>query len=159
MLCYHFCDKIFLDELRFKSIIFPVSGYLDIINNRTNAYRYLYDKLEVSSLFFAWKDKSNKNSEIKYSENGDFILLTLDVPENEYILTDYYNWCDVIFCLDEKNTLNDAEYIAQKEMKCTFQTVYNSIFDINKDRVIQVLLKSIKYDWILNIEFVNNKVI
>lgn len=158
MLCYHFCSKIFLTDLKNKKIIYPNRNYIKE-NNRTNAYNYLYEKIGVDSLFFAWGSKDNKNSEIEYSNDSDFLLLTLEVPDNEFIITDYYNWCDVIFCLDEKNTLEDAEIIAQEEMRCSFEIVYNSIFSINENRNIQILLKSISYDWIRNIEYVKDKII
>lgn len=160
MLCYHFCSRKFLQELKNKKLIIPNKKHLERDNNRINAYNYLFNKLHVNSLFFAWYDKDNKDSDIEYVAKSDIVLLTLDVPKEQCILTDYYNWCDVIFCLDGNNTMEDAKKIALEEMKCTFDIVYNSIFDVsNPNRNRQVLLKSINYNWIKNIEYVKKKII
>lgn len=161
IICYHFCEKKFLASLKEKGVIYPKRNLLESTNNRNNAYNYLFDKLQVDSLFFAWLKKSNKDSVIEYADSSsDFVLLTLEVPTSQYILTEYYNWCDVIYCLDENNSIRDAEEIAKSEMKCSFDTVFKSVFDIGSSSpIIQVLLKSIDYSWIKNIEYVSEKII
>jgi len=159
MLCYHFCSKDFLEELKEKNIVIPDKLHFDETSNRNGAYDYLFNKLNVSSLFFAWGSESNKDEDIIYDKSGDFILLTFDAPDEECIVTDYYNWCDVIFCLDNNNSLETAEEIAQDEMKCSFDVVYNSMFGNDRKWISQVLLKSMNYKWVRCIETVSKKII
>lgn len=131
------------------------------VNNRNNAYEYLLDKNNSGNpMFFAWKTLDNKGRKIEYVPNSNIRLLTLDIPEDQIVKTNYYNWVDFIFFMEiDKGGPGTIEAV-RAELGCDFDVFYNCIFRLDDgNKSIQYLLKKIKADWITKVQMVKDKII
>lgn len=143
--CYHFCSNEFYDELINKGEIVADNR----VNNRNDATRYGYDyifnKMKINNgngMFFSWVkyDYTGWTVNITEEEN-DYKLLELEA--DDYILTDYNNWCS--FCLDLEENVPEAE------------NMYKTIYMIDDENATQVLLRKISVDDIVNVYNVDRK--
>lgn len=143
--CYHFCSNEFYNELIVKGEIVAD----DRINNRNDATRYGYDyifnKMKINNgngMFFSWVkyDYTGWTVNITEEEN-EYKLLELEV--DDYILTDYNNWCS--FCLDLEENIPEVD------------DMYKTIYMIDDENAIQVLLRKISVVDIVNVYNVDRK--
>ena len=168
---YHFCCQEFLERLIDTGEVKPVNQLYQ--GNRRRAYDILFQRLNNGNdMFFAWGALENKGDKIEYIEkdkvtDSTYVLLELDVPEDEFISTNYYNWCDLIWILEHGETPQGAGEIAQEEFGTpgktpveAFETIYSCVFNLEDGyHYEQMLLKTIKKEWITGIKYVANKII
>lgn len=111
------------------------------------SFNKLVSKLGFMPIFSLYKFEHSYVSNLKEIDflrlkyfginvNKSSIILLLDVPENEAIFTDYYNWSDCLF-FEQEGYIPDIE----------------PIFKIGVDSVVQVLLKRILLDWVVDFSY------
>lgn len=110
-------------------------------------------------MFFSWDNLKNKGNTIKYSKKStDYLLLKLSIPEEFIIKTNYYSWCDFIYFLEYG--IDYAKKWIPEELGCTYEKLYDLIFDLNDGYgIVQNLIKFIDKKWILEYNYVEEKII
>lgn len=156
--CYHFCSTEFYNELLLKKEIIPIQRD---VSNRNNAYEYLFHKINYDNpMFFAWEQLDNRGEAFQYVKKSNIMLLTLDVPENEIIKTNYYNWVDFIYFMELDNGGEKTLSAIKEELGCDFKTLYDCVFRLNDGyKIIQYLIKKLRSEWILDKKYVDHKII
>jgi hypothetical protein len=156
-----YCTKEFYNELSEKEVI--------IADNRVNmrddstkyGYDYLFNKMNINNgngMFFAWTNYDYKGNINFKEEETDFKLLKLDV--DEYIKTDYENWCSFCMDLDDcDGNLEEADAYCKEELGIEDGIVgsYNAIFDIDDNNEVQLLLPKVSASDIISVRNVNRK--
>jgi hypothetical protein len=120
------------------------------------AYKYLAGKLSVIGKpcdipIFGWNkvidDDINLSvaSLLRMNEmtpfNPDTIILELEVPDDEVILTDFYNFVDMRYSEEFPKGSPDYDEIS---------TTWEDVFNIREDVEIQAILPYIKQEWVKN---------
>lgn len=161
--CYHFCDVSFLEKLKEDNIV-TANNIMTDCSSLKDGYKYLFIDKKINKgngMFFTWKNPQYKGYEIKENPEGKYALLELDVPKDIAVITDYENWCS--FCLDLDEADGDLK-VADENCKRLYdgfslRKSYESIFYIESDDRIQVLLPYIKKEWIQKSTIVEKKII
>lgn len=162
---YYFCTKEFYNKLKNGGEI--KADNRKSIGNEKYAYDYIFNNKKINKgngMFFLWGDKNNKGNDIKYctKEEASYILLELEMPKDICIETNYDNWCSFIMDLYEANGDYElADEICREEfgIKNGLDGSYDLIYDTDCKYISQLLVPYIKYNWIKNIYYVENKVV
>lgn len=165
---YHFCTKEFYKKLKRENKINAGNIAYSTPDNNRYAYKYIFEEKSINAgngMFFLWNDKKNKGNEIKYcsKDNAKYMLLELEVPTEISIVTNYDNWCSFIMDLYEADgDYQLADEICREEygIKDGLEGSYKSIYEFDYEYdILQVLVPYICFDWIKNIDYVENKII
>lgn len=165
---YHFCTKEFFEQLQQENIVIAGDIKQSVPDNNKYAYNYIFKEKNINNgngMFFLWYDKKNKGSEIKYckKEDANYILLELEVPTDISIVTNYDNWCSFIMDLYEADgDYKLADEICREDygIKDGLEGSYKGIYDYDdKYDILQVLVPYMRYNWIIGIDYVENKII
>lgn len=157
MRCYHFCSTEFFNELTSKKRIFPIKSD---VGNRNNAYEYLFHEInEDKPMFFAWQSLENRGEKIVYLDISNIMLLTLDVPDEEVTLMNYYNWVDFIYFMELDKGGPQTIKAVKDELGCNFKTFYDCIFWLDDGyKILQCLLKKMDIQWVIDFKYVKSKI-
>lgn len=112
----------------------------DLIIKRLKAYPiWTLNSYEGTQLAYDFIKENLKNiGHILPIGAKDSILLELEKPDDECILTDYYNWVDVLYYYQ------DAVGKNKKQMELNGLNKIEHAFDLRKDCSIQAVIKDIK---------------
>lgn len=112
-------------------------------------------------MFFCWSHPNYKG-DIEFDDNGEYLLLELEVDSDICLKTNYENWCSFAMDLyDADGDLNLADkYCKEMGIKGGIKGSYNAIFDTsdNEDE-IQILIPFISTSFIKSIKRCKNKYI
>ena len=147
--CYHFCSNEFYNDLINKGMIIADNRINNKADSTKYGYDYVFNKMKINDgngMFFSWvnyKYTGWGRDMIITKEENKYKLLELEV--DDYILTDYNNWCS--FCLDLEEKVPNAE------------DMYSTIYNLDDEEAIQVLLRKISVNDIVNVYNVDRKII
>lgn len=168
MKAYHFCTKEFYKELIMNGIIYANDKiyYRDELHKIGEDYvkEYVFKVKKLNNgngMFFAWSNPEYKGK-IKYNDNGDYILLELNIPDGIGIKTHYENWCSLGMDIYDANgdyTLADKYCREEFGIKDGLEGSYNAIFELEKYAETQILLPYIDSKWIRDISIVEKRYI
>lgn len=164
---YYFCTPSFLNQLKEQEKIEATPYTLNEEDHHVYAYDYLFHHKQINKgngMFFLWQDPTKKGYSIEVTDesNALFVLLELEIPKEIIVETDYDNWCSFIMDLHEADgDLTLADEICRDEfgIEDGLEGSYRAIFDINENSNIQTLIPYLKWEWVRNIQFTQNKII
>lgn len=115
-------------------------------------YQFLKELSGFDNFFFGLAAESRFSEEINdlcnMSSVGNSIQLLLDIPVNEIVATEYYQFSDLIFyteCeVDDEIADRLREYMIERKDS------YN--YDTSDQEIIQVIYRSIKREYILEVK-------
>ena len=81
------------------------------------------------------------------STSGNVVKLLLDIPESEIVATEYYQFTDLIYYTEHE--VDDEIADRLREYMIEHKDSYN--FDDSDQEIIQVIYKSIKPEYILEV--------
>ena len=148
------CSKNFLKELKSNEVLFPIHG-VSRFNGRDSSYEMMSNYLGWCGVFFGWVIP---REDFEYSDTPtDCVLLTLEMPTKLLVPHGYYEWCDFIYCLIDTNSIEDAEETSQAEFNMSLNEKLVSTFYPNFDNPgVEVLIKYLDKDWIVDEKFVKS---
>ena len=151
------------NQLMDENIIYPKFG---ISCNACNdkAEKKLIEHLGFN-VFFGWEDLNKVEeykAKFKYSDdpNSKFVLLKLQINEDEIVRTNYYNYADLIFAyslMNDNETEDNQDFIeALEDEFCegtTIEKLLNFVFtNLSKEALIQILFKKLDKNDILSVK-------
>lgn len=148
------CSKDFLNELKSKGVLFPKHG-VSRFNGRDSSYEMMSNYLGWGGVFFGW---IIPKEDFDYSDTPtDCVLLTLEIPIKFLVPHGYYEWCDLIYCLIDSETIEVADEISQEEFNMSLSEKVVSTFYPNFDNPgVEVFIKMLKKDWIVEKRYINS---
>ena len=116
------------------------------------SYRFLKELSGFDNFFFGLVAESGPSEEISdlrsISTSGNVVELLLDIPETEVVATEYYQFTDLIYYTEHE--VDDEIADRLREYMLEHKDSYN--FDSSDAEIIQVIYKSIKPEYILEVE-------
>lgn len=114
-------------------------------------YQFLKELSGFDNFFFGLAAESRFSEEINdlcnMSSVGNSIQLLLDIPVNEIVATEYYQFSDLIFYTECE--VDDEIADRLREYMIEHKDSYN--FDNSDHEIIQVIYRSIKPEYILEV--------
>ena len=114
-------------------------------------YRFLKELSGFDNFFFGLVAESGPSEEISdlcsVSTSGNVVKLLLDIPESEIVATEYYQFTDLIYYTECE--VDDEIADRLREYMIEHKDSYN--FDDSDQEIIQVIYKSIKPEYILEV--------
>lgn len=115
-------------------------------------YRFLKELSGFDNFFFGMTAESSFSEEINdlcsISTSGNVVKLLLDIPAEEIVATEYYKFTDLIYYIEHE--VDDEIADRLKEYMLEHKDAYN--FDSSDAEIIQVIYKSIKPEYILEVK-------
>lgn len=115
-------------------------------------YQFLKELSGFDNFFFGLAAESRFSEEINdlcnMSSVGNSIQLLLDIPVNEIVATEYYQFSDLIFYTECE--VDDEIADRLREYMIEHKDSYN--FDNSDHEIIQVIYRSIKPEYILEVK-------
>lgn len=115
-------------------------------------YQFLKELSGFDNFFFGLAAESRFSEEINdlcnMSSVGNSIQLLLDIPVNEIVATEYYQFTDLIFYTEHEVDDDIADRL--REYMIEHKDSYN--FDNSDHEIIQVIYRSIKPEYILEVK-------
>lgn len=116
------------------------------------SYQFLKELSGFDNFFFGMAAESGPSEEISdlcsISTSGNVVKLLLDIPESEIVATEYYQFTDLIYYTEHK--VDDEIADRLREYMIEHKDSYN--FDNSDTEIIQVIYKSIKPEYILEVK-------
>lgn len=114
-------------------------------------YQFLKELSGFDNFFFGFAAESNFAEEINdlclISTKGNSVQLLLDIPAEEIVATEYYQFSDLIFCteceVDDDIADQLREYMIERKDSYSYDT--------SDQEIIQVIYRSIKPEYILEV--------
>lgn len=114
-------------------------------------YQFLKELSGFDNFFFGLVAESGPSEEISdlcsISTSGNVVKLLLDIPESEIVATEYYQFTDLIYYTEHE--VDDEIADRLREYMLEHKDSYN--FDDSDTEIIQVIYKSIKPEYILEV--------
>ena len=115
-------------------------------------YQFLKELSEFDNFFFGLVADSGFSEEIndlcQLSTTGNVIELLLDIPADEVVATEYYQFSDLIFYTECEVDDDIADRL--REYMIEHKDSYN--YDRSDPEIIQVIYRSIKPEYILEVK-------
>lgn len=115
-------------------------------------YQFLKELSGFDNFFFGLAAESRFSEEINdlcnMSSVGNSIQLLLDIPVNEIVATEYYQFSDLIFYTECE--VDDEIADRLREYMIEHKDSYN--FDNSDHEIIQVIYRSVKPEYILEVK-------
>lgn len=115
-------------------------------------YRFLKELSGFDNFFFDMAAESGSSEEISdlcnISTSVNVVKLLLDIPESEIVATEYYQFTDLIYYTEHE--VDDEIADRLREYMLEHKDSYN--FDNSDTEIIQVIYKSIKPEYILEVK-------
>ena len=116
------------------------------------SYQFLKELSSFDNFFFGMAAESEPSEEISdlcsISTSGNVVKLLLDIPESEIVATEYYQFTDLIYYTEHE--VDDEIADRLREYMLEHKDSYN--FDESDQDIVQVIYKSIKPEYILEVE-------
>ena len=114
-------------------------------------YQFLKELSGFDNFFFGLVAESSLDEEIndlcRVSTSGNAIELLLDIPVEEIVATEYYQFSDLIFYTECE--IDDEIADRLREYMIEHKDSYN--YDTSDHEIIQVIYRSIKPEYILEV--------
>ena len=114
-------------------------------------YQFLKDLSGFDNFFFGLAAESGPSEEISdlcsISTSGNVVKLLLDIPAEEIVATEYYQFVDLIFYTECE--VDDEIADRLREYMIEHKDSYN--YDRSDTEIIQVIYRSIKPEYILEV--------
>lgn len=143
----------------------PESVYNDLHNGKTvqaktdfnnpyspKAYKMLSKVSNMANFFFgivsASEDREDLEIHLTGSNPNNDTILTLDIPENDLFIHDFYSFAGLIYDCEDYDNLQLSD-----------ETLWNyakGLYIIEKDSTVQVTFKEIKPEWLISSENIKN---
>ena len=115
-------------------------------------YQFLKELSGFDNFFFGLAAESGPIEEISdlcsISTSGNVIKLLLDIPADEIVATEYYQFTDLIFYTECEVDDDIADRL--REYMIEHKDSYN--YDTSDQEIIQVIYRSIKPEYILEVK-------
>lgn len=115
-------------------------------------YRFLKELSGFDNFFFGLVAESRFHDRIDdlcdMSSNGNSVQLLLDIPAEEIVATEYYEFSDLIFYTECEVDDDIADRL--REYMIEHKDSYN--YDTSDHEIIQVIYRSIKPEYILEVK-------
>ena len=116
------------------------------------SYQFLKELSGFDNFFFGLATESRFSEEIDdlcgLSTSGNVVNLLLDIPAEEIVATEYYQVTDLIYYTEHE--VDDEIADRLREYMLEHKDSYN--FDSSDTEIIQVIYKSIKPEYILEVK-------
>lgn len=116
------------------------------------SYQFLKELSGFDNFFFGLATESRFSEEIDdlcgLSTSGNVVNLLLDIPAEEIVATEYYQFTDLIYYTEHE--VDDEIADRLREYMLEHKDSYN--FDSSDTEIIQVIYKSIKPEYILEVK-------
>lgn len=116
------------------------------------SYQFLKELSGFDNFFFGLVAESGSSEEISklcsVSTSGNVVKLLLDIPESEIVATEYYQFTDLIYYTEHE--VDDEIADRLREYMIEHKDSYN--YDESDQEIIQVIYKSIKPKYILEVK-------
>ena len=114
-------------------------------------YQFLKELSSFDNFFFGLATESRFSEEIDdlcgISTSGNVIKLLLDIPVEEIVATEYYQFSDLIFYTEHE--VDDEIADRLREYMIEHKDSYN--FDESDQVIVQVIYRSIKLEYVLEV--------
>lgn len=113
----------------------------DLIINKINAFPIFGIVTYIGNRVIFNDDINRLSSDIPFSK--DNVLFELEMKDNDVLLTDYYNWVDILYYYQDANDLEKKELY--------YASTLDHCLQIKEGRIVQSIIKSINKNNIKNV--------